>query len=109
MLFDDRSCGRTAWREGWPDERHVRALDEARAFLADHWSPATPRRDWQALVVDGGWAALRWPPDSFGRALDEAEAREVEAEFAAAHAPGPGQDITNLWAGTIVGLRPATS
>jgi alkylation response protein AidB-like acyl-CoA dehydrogenase len=61
-----------------------------------------PRRDWQALVVDGGWAALRWPTDSFGRGLGDSDAKEVEAEFAAAHAPGPGQDITNLWAGTVV-------
>src|SRR4029453_12036848 len=38
-------------------------LEEARAFLTTQWSPTMPRRDWQALVVDGGWAALRWPTD----------------------------------------------
>jgi alkylation response protein AidB-like acyl-CoA dehydrogenase len=78
------------------------ALDEARAFLTSHWSSTMPRREWQALVVDGGWAALRWPTDHFGRGLDDSEAKEVEAEFARAGAPGPGQDITNLWAGTVV-------
>jgi alkylation response protein AidB-like acyl-CoA dehydrogenase len=77
------------------------ALDEARAFLAEHWSPTMPRREWHTLVVDGGWAALRWPTDSFGRGLTDTVARDVEAEFAAARAPGPGQDITNLWAGTV--------
>jgi alkylation response protein AidB-like acyl-CoA dehydrogenase len=77
-------------------------LDEARNFLTRHWSPTMPRREWQALVVDGGWAALRWPTDSFGRGLDDAVAKEVEAEFARVRAPGPGQDITNLWAGTVV-------
>jgi alkylation response protein AidB-like acyl-CoA dehydrogenase len=77
-------------------------LEEARTFLATQWSPTMPRRDWQALVVDGGWAALRWPADRFGRGLDDADAKQVEAEFAAARAPGPGQDITNLWAGTLL-------
>jgi alkylation response protein AidB-like acyl-CoA dehydrogenase len=78
------------------------ALDEARTFLATNWSPTMPRREWLSLVVDGGWAALRWPTDSFGRGLDDAVAKEVEAEFAAARVPGPGQDITNLWAGTLM-------
>jgi alkylation response protein AidB-like acyl-CoA dehydrogenase len=77
-------------------------LDEARTCIARNWSPTMPRREWQALVVDGGWAALRWPTDSFGRGLDDTDAKDVEAEFARARAPGPGQDITNLWAGTVV-------
>jgi alkylation response protein AidB-like acyl-CoA dehydrogenase len=78
------------------------SLDTAREFLAKEWSPTRPRKEWHTLVVDGGWAALRWPTDSFGRGLDDAHAKLVEAEFAAVHAPGPGQDITNLWAGTVL-------
>jgi alkylation response protein AidB-like acyl-CoA dehydrogenase len=75
---------------------------EAHRFLAEHWSPDRPRREWQELVVDHGWAALRWPRQWFGRDLRDGEAKAVEAAFAAVGAPGPGHDITNLWAGTML-------
>jgi alkylation response protein AidB-like acyl-CoA dehydrogenase len=78
------------------------ALKEAQEFLADHWSPDVDRRVWMELVVDERWAVLRWPEEWFGRGLADDEAKEVEALFAAAGAPGPGQDITNLWAGTML-------
>ena len=77
-------------------------VDEARRFLDENWSPERSRRSWQALVVDHGWAALRWPRQWYGRGLDDAEAKRVEAVFAEVGAPGPGQDITNLWAGTML-------
>jgi alkylation response protein AidB-like acyl-CoA dehydrogenase len=78
------------------------AVADAQQFLAQHWSPAVDRRAWLALVIDEGWAALRWPREWYGRGLSDDEAKEVEAVFAEAGAPGPGQDITNLWAGTML-------
>ncbi|MBN1091371.1 acyl-CoA dehydrogenase family protein [Blastococcus sp. TML/M2B] len=76
--------------------------DEVRAWLAAHWDPAADRAAWTAAVVDAGYAVPRWPRAAFGRELDEAQARIVEAEFARAGAPGSGQDRTNLWAGTLL-------
>ncbi|MFN8022754.1 MAG: acyl-CoA dehydrogenase family protein [Acidimicrobiales bacterium] len=78
------------------------AVADARQFLAQHWSPDVDRRAWLELVIDQGWAALRWPREWFGRGLGDDEAKEVETLFAEAGAPGPGQDITNLWAGTML-------
>jgi alkylation response protein AidB-like acyl-CoA dehydrogenase len=78
------------------------AVKEAHEFLAGHWSPTVNRRAWMELVIDEGWAALRWPREWYGRGLGDDEAKEVEAVFAAAGAPGPGQDIYNLWAGTML-------
>jgi alkylation response protein AidB-like acyl-CoA dehydrogenase len=77
-------------------------VDEARAFLAANWSKDVDRTAWRELVIDERWAALRWPSAWFGRDLSDAEAKEVEAVFAEAGAPGPGQDLYNLWAGTMI-------
>jgi alkylation response protein AidB-like acyl-CoA dehydrogenase len=78
------------------------AVEEARAFLAERWSPDMARRAWRELVVDEHWAALRWPREWYGRDLPDDEAKLVEAVFAEAGAPGPGQDVYNLWAGTML-------
>jgi alkylation response protein AidB-like acyl-CoA dehydrogenase len=78
------------------------AVTLAEKFLATHWSPDTDRDTWAELVVDERWAALRWPEEWYGRGLGDDEAKEVEAVFAAAGAPGPGQDVYNLWAGTML-------
>ncbi|MCB1001424.1 MAG: acyl-CoA dehydrogenase family protein [Acidimicrobiales bacterium] len=78
------------------------AVDDARTYLAEHWTPDVDRRAWMERVIDDGWAALRWPTEWYGRGLDDDEAKAVEAVFADAGAPGPGQDITNLWAGTML-------
>jgi alkylation response protein AidB-like acyl-CoA dehydrogenase len=78
------------------------AVAEARAFLAEHWSPDADRDAWYELVVDEGWSALRWPREWYGRNLPDDEAKQVEEVFAEAGAPGPGQDIYNLWAGTML-------
>ena len=75
---------------------------EAEAFLAEHWSTDVDRQQWRELVVDERWAALRWPSEWFGRDLDDEDAVAVEATFARAGAPGPGQDRYNLWAGTML-------
>jgi alkylation response protein AidB-like acyl-CoA dehydrogenase len=77
------------------------AVDDARAWLAEHWTGAGGRA-WRELVVDSGWAALRWPPQWYGRGLTDDEATAVEAVFAEVGAPGPGHDKTNLWAGTML-------
>ncbi|HEU5085199.1 MAG TPA: acyl-CoA dehydrogenase family protein [Acidimicrobiales bacterium] len=77
-------------------------VDEAKAFLAEHWSDDVDRRAWRELVIDERWAALRWPSEWYGRDLDDEQAEAVEAVFAAAGAPGPGQDKYNLWAGTML-------
>ena len=76
-------------------------VEEARAWLADHWR-GTADETYRTAVVDDRWAALRWPAEWFGRGLADEQAKEVEAVFRAAGAPGPGQDRTNLWAGTML-------
>jgi alkylation response protein AidB-like acyl-CoA dehydrogenase len=78
------------------------AVADASAFLAANWSKNVDPQAWRELVIDERWSALRWPSAWFGRDLSDDEAKEVEAVFAAAGAPGPGQDITNLWAGTML-------
>jgi alkylation response protein AidB-like acyl-CoA dehydrogenase len=64
---------------------------EARAFLAEHWSPSVDPNEWRERVIDARWAALRWPSAWYGRDLADDEAKEVEAVFAEAGAPGPGR------------------
>jgi alkylation response protein AidB-like acyl-CoA dehydrogenase len=78
------------------------AAAEAKAWLAGHAPGSMSKRAWREHVVDERWSALRWPAEWFGRGLSDEAAKAVEAEFAAAHAPGPGQDIYNLWAGTML-------
>jgi alkylation response protein AidB-like acyl-CoA dehydrogenase len=75
---------------------------EAEAFLAANWSASVDPRAWRELVIDSNWSALRWPSAFFGRDLSDDDAKRVEAVFTAAGAPGPGQDRTNLWAGTLL-------
>ncbi len=79
-------------------------VNEAREFLAAHWQPDMDLAKWKELVIDNRWAALRWPEDCMGRALDDDTAKDVEALFVTAGAPGTGQDKSNLWAGSIVGF-----
>jgi alkylation response protein AidB-like acyl-CoA dehydrogenase len=78
------------------------AVDEARAWLDASWSRDVDRRAWLEQVVDHRWAALRWPVEWYGRGLSDEAAKAVEAAFAEAGAPGPGQDVVNLWAGTLL-------
>jgi alkylation response protein AidB-like acyl-CoA dehydrogenase len=84
---------------------------EVQAWLAAHWRgvPAhhesfgrDPRSAWLAKVRDAGWAAPRWAPEWYGRALSNDQAKIVERAFAAAGAPGAGQDRSNLWANTAL-------
>lgn len=77
-------------------------LDEAREFIDRNWRDGVDPDEWRELVVDAGWAALRWPAKWHGRELSDDDASSVEALFAERGVPGPGQDKTNLWAGTMV-------
>ena len=87
--------------------------DEVRAWLAANWDPSQKGRAaagapagatsaWLTRVVEARWAVPCWPRAWYGRALDDAQARIVEREFAAVGAPGAGQDRTNLWANTAL-------
>ncbi len=87
--------------------------EEVRTWLAANWesdqkgrSPAGPpagaATPWLTKVVEARWAVPRWPREWYGRALTDAQARIVELEFAAAGAPGSGQDRANLWANTAL-------
>lgn len=85
---------------------------EVRAWLKQNWKadlpPAAPwtttpeLRTWLGKVVDAGWAANRWPAEWHGRGLTDAQAKIVEQEFRAAHAPGTGQDQTHFYAITAL-------
>jgi alkylation response protein AidB-like acyl-CoA dehydrogenase len=75
---------------------------EARAWLAANWRADTPRRPFVEAVIDARWAAPSWPEAWFGRGVSPELARAVEEEFRAVDAPGSGQDVTNLWANTVL-------
>jgi len=87
---------------------------EVRAWLAANWNKTVrgpgagfgvasqDYRAWLAKVADARWAVPRWPVEWYGRGLSDAQARIVEREFAAAGAPGSGQDRGNLWANTAL-------
>lgn len=77
-------------------------LREAEEFIDKNWSPDVDPDAWRELVIDSKWAALRWPTQWYGRGLSDEAAAEVEALFESRGVPGPGQDKTNLWAGTMV-------
>jgi alkylation response protein AidB-like acyl-CoA dehydrogenase len=85
---------------------------QVRAWLKQNWKgdlpPAAPwtttpeLRAWLGKVVDAGWAANRWPAEWHGRDLTDAQAKIVEQEFRAVHAPGTGQDKTHFYAITAL-------
>ncbi|KPF80420.1 acyl-CoA dehydrogenase [alpha proteobacterium AAP81b] len=85
-------------------------IAETRAFLAANWAPGRkssgeaygrhPDSDFLQRVLDAGFAVPTWPRESWGRGLSAAQGKLIEREFAAAGAPGAGQDRSNLWANT---------
>ena len=94
-----------------PEQLNEQLKAEVEAWLAAHWrGTATreesfgrdPRAAWLAKVRDAGWAVPRWPSDFYGRGLADDQARIVDRAFAAAGAPGAGQDRSNLWANTAL-------
>jgi alkylation response protein AidB-like acyl-CoA dehydrogenase len=99
-VIEDRAVG-----DEHADTAAVR--EQVRRWLADNWHagcrPGGPdHAGWQERLVDSGWAAPSWPIDRHGRGLDPAMTRVVDAEFAAVGAHGTGQDMTNLWANTVL-------
>lgn len=74
---------------------------EVRSWLEANWS-GRPTGDWLAQVVDARFAVPSWPEQWYGRSADRADAAIIEEEFAAASAPGAGQDRLNLWANTVL-------
>jgi alkylation response protein AidB-like acyl-CoA dehydrogenase len=91
--------------------------EEVRDWLARHWNEDTAaalrqqqrawgttdaQKEWFGQVVEARWAVPRWPEAWYGRGLDDERARVIEREFAAAGAPGAGQDRLNLWANTLL-------
>ena len=79
------------------------AIAEAQAWLDAHpFDPEADRRVWLAQLVDSGWAAPSWPADEYGRGLPPKVARATDAVFRSAQVPGWGQDVTNLWAATVI-------
>jgi len=74
---------------------------EVKEWLNTHWD-GTKSKDFLERVVDDEWAAPSWPVEWFGRGLSPDEGHVIAQEFAAVGAPGAGQDITNLWANTVL-------
>jgi alkylation response protein AidB-like acyl-CoA dehydrogenase len=91
-----------------PDPEALSA--EVRAWLRKNWSgapgPAEPRSAasiaWAEQVLEAGYAVPTWPAGWFGRAYPRELASVIEREFAAAGAPGAGQDKHNIAANTIL-------
>jgi alkylation response protein AidB-like acyl-CoA dehydrogenase len=85
---------------------------EVRAWLARNWaggvSPAQPWSAgpetiaWTEKVLAAGYAVPAWPAEWFGRGYPGELAAVIEREFAAAGAPGAGQDKHNIPANTIL-------
>ena len=74
---------------------------EACAWLDAHWT-GDRSSSWFEAVVDDRWAAPSWPEQWYGRGVDPAVGQVVAEEFARVGAPGAGQDVTNLWAATVL-------
>jgi alkylation response protein AidB-like acyl-CoA dehydrogenase len=75
---------------------------DVRSWLEDHWRPDLARREWRELVVDAGYAVPTWPTQWYGLGLGGSDGRIVADEFRRVGAPASGQDISNLWANTLL-------
>jgi alkylation response protein AidB-like acyl-CoA dehydrogenase len=82
------------------DADQVRA--EVTAWLAANWRTDLPPKEWLGMVVDARWAVPSWPAQWFGRDWPAALGVVIAEEFAKVGAPGSRQDITNLWANTML-------
>ena len=71
-------------------------------WLKENWDPTRQKNEWQALVIDAGWAAPTWTEPTFGRSATGAQAKVIAEEFARVKAPGTSHDRHNLWANTMV-------
>lgn len=74
---------------------------QAADWLDEHWTGQSSPIFLEA-VIDDGWAAPSWPEAWFGRGIAPEVGQVIAEEFARVGAPGAGQDITNLWANTVL-------
>src|SRR3954453_20438528 len=88
------------------DGARVPAADEVReevaTWLAANWRKDIPPKEWLSAVVDARWAVPTWSTEWHGREWPAALAVVVRDEFARVSAPGTRQDVTNLWANTML-------
>ena len=79
--------------ERWVSVTTGPALDDVRddvcAWLAEHWDPDRPLREWRDLLADSGWGCPTWPVDCYGRGLPPAAGAVVAEEFRRVGAVGP--------------------
>lgn len=91
---------------------------EVREWLRQHWT-GLPKQDdpwtssperiaWLEEVVEAGYAVPTYPTEWFGRGYPNELAAVIRREFAAAKAPGAGQDRYNIPANTIMKLGTET-
>ena len=80
-----------------PDQVHA----DVSRWLADNWHPGRPVQEWQAALLESGWAAPTWPVEWFGRGLTPEMGGVVAAEFRRVGASGGGQD-SSLYANVIL-------
>jgi alkylation response protein AidB-like acyl-CoA dehydrogenase len=71
-------------------------------WLDANWNPAMPKAEWQAKVIDAGWAAPTWMHPAFGRSATSEQGKVIHEEFAKRKAPGSSHDRNNLWANTMI-------
>jgi alkylation response protein AidB-like acyl-CoA dehydrogenase len=85
----------------------AQAVQAAQAWVAENFDPSrdtngSARRALLERIVDSGWAAPSWPRSNHGLGLDAEVARATDSVFRTAGVDGYGQDVVNLWAGTII-------
>ncbi len=105
MVVEDSSAS-SVRGQPLPDSEAVR--DEVSSWLAANWRKDLPPKEWLDLVVDARWAAPTWSPEWHGRGWPAELAVAVRDEFAKVGAPGTRQDVTNLWANTMLAFGSET-
>lgn len=74
---------------------------EAADWLGEHWK-GDRSSAFLGAVIDARWAAPSWPEAWYGMGVTPEVSQVVAEEFARVGAPGAGQDVTNLWANTVL-------
>jgi alkylation response protein AidB-like acyl-CoA dehydrogenase len=94
-----------------PESIAHRTVDDVRAevaaWLQANWDRSIPKAQWQAKVIDAGWAAPTWTEPGYGRSATSEQAKAITEEFARVKAKGTGHDRHNLWANTMVAFGSA--
>lgn len=81
----------------------AQAVAAAQAWLdANPFGDGVDRKEWLGRLVDSGWAVPSWPVEELGKGLAPKVARATDAVFRDTGLTGWGQDVTNLWAATVV-------